>query len=457
MENEKELTKDFKPYYDNFIKDLFGLLSIDSVLTEFDPKNKRAPFGSGIREALDYTLNLAQKEGFRVVNDDNYGGFLEWGEGEEVVLILAHLDVVPVSSGVWTNPPFKPIIKDGKIYARGSSDDKGPLMACYYALKMLKDEGYEPKKKIRFFFGCDEESGSRCLEHFKEKYPQCDYGFSPDAGFPVIFAEKGISGLQIKGTFDNSKLVSFTSGSVSNIVPDTAKCVLKDINLKDEFMRFALQNNLKAEVNGDEYTLYGKAAHGSIPEEGINAALYLGYFLSSFIDTSLTNFIKDYLFFDFNGEKLGIDCHDDEMGDVSSNAGVFRTEGNAFSIVINMRYPRNFDFNEKMIGLKELVESLGLKFSVLSNSRYHYVQKNSILIRALLKSYKKWTTGLKVNTEPVSIGGGTYARDFENCVGFGAEFSDEEDTMHMPDENKQVDRLVLSSFIYKDAIKNLCD
>lgn len=457
MKYEINVEKLFEDYYDNFIKDLDGLLRIPSVLKEFTPENTETPFGQDIRDALDYMLGLARVDGFKAYNVDNYCGFIEWGEGDETVVILCHLDVVP-ASGVWTNPPFEPIIKDGRIYARGSSDDKGPLMATYYALKMLKDQGYTPNKKLRFFFGCDEESGSRGLHHYISKYPECDYGFSPDAEFPCIYAEKGISSIEIRGESTDSRLVSFKSGTAHNVVPDKATATLKDIDLSEELESFAKQNNLKYEINGNEYTMYGKSAHGSTPEAGLNAALYLGYFLSSYLNDSFLNFIKDYLFYDFNGQKLDMEVEDEEMGHTSNNAAIFDLENGKFSIICNLRYTKSFNFDEKMNELKDILSNMNMSLKVLGNSPYHYVPKNSTLVRALLKSYNKWTPGFSSkDREPISIGGGTYARDFKNAVAFGCIFPGEEECMHMPDESADIHNLVLSSFIIMDAIRNICD
>lgn len=457
MQNEINVEKLFEDYYDNFIDDLDGLLRIPSVLKEYDPKNTEAPFGQDIRDALDYMLGLARVDGFKAYNVDNYCGFIEWGKGDETVVILCHLDVVP-ASGEWTNPPFEPIIKNGRIYARGSSDDKGPLMATYYALKMLKDQGYTPNKKLRFFFGCDEESGSRCLEHYISKYPECDYGFSPDAEFPCIYAEKGISTVEITGKSTDERLVSFEAGTAANVVPDKATATIKDINLSNEFSLFATQNNLKYEIDGNKYTLYGRSAHGSTPEEGLNAALYLGYFLSSYFNDSFLNFIKDYLFFDFNGNKLDMDVEDDEMGHTSNNAAIFSLKNGNFSIISNLRYTKSFNFDDKMMELNKTLNDMGMKLKVLSNSNYHYVPKNSTLVRALLKSYNKWTPGFsEKDREPLSIGGGTYARDFKNAVAFGCIFPGETECMHMPDESADIHNLILSSFIIGDAIRNICD
>lgn len=457
MQNEVNVEKLFANYYDNFIEDLDGLLRIPSVLTEFDPSNTEAPFGQNIRDALDYVMGLARVDGFKAYNVDNYCGFIEWGTGDETVVILCHLDVVP-ASGVWTNPPFEPVIKNGRIYARGSSDDKGPFMATYYALKMLKDQGYTPKKKLRFFFGCDEECGSRGLLHYITKYPECDYGFSPDAQFPCIYAEKGISTLEFTGTSSDPRLVSFKSGTAHNVVPDKATATIKDLDLSNEFELFATQNNLKYEINGNEYTLYGKAAHGSTPECGLNAALYLGYFLAPYLNDSFLNFLKNYLFYDFNGSKLNMEVEDDEMGHTSNNAAIFDLENGKFKIITNLRYTKSFNFDEKMEELKNELNDMGMSLKVLSNSPYHYVPKNSTLVRALLKSYNKWTPGFsEKDREPISIGGGTYARDFKNVVAFGVIFPGEEESMHMPDESADIHNLILSSFIIQDAIRNICD
>ena len=457
MQNEINVEQLFEDYYDNFIEDLDGLLRIPSVLTEYDPNNTEAPFGQNIRDALDYMIGLARVDGFKAYNVDNYCGFIEWGEGGETVVILCHLDVVP-ASGTWTNPPFEPVIKNGRIYARGSSDDKGPLMATYYAIKMLRDQGYTPKKKLRFFFGCDEESGSRCLEHYMSKYPECDYGFSPDAQFPCIYAEKGISTIEITGNTTDERLVSFVSGTAHNVVPDKATAVIKDLDLTNEFTNFVTQNNLKYEINGNEYTIYGKSAHGSTPEEGLNAALYLGYFLAPYFNDAFLNFIKDYLFFDFNGNKLDMEVEDEEMGHTSNNAAIFNVKEGKFSIISNLRYTKSFNFDDKMVELKETLNKMGMSLKVLSNSTYHYVAKNSTLVRALLKSYNKWTPGFsEKDREPLSIGGGTYARDFKNAVAFGCIFPGETESMHMPDESSDIHNLVLSSFIIGDAIRNICD
>ena len=447
----KNFMENFRPYYDNFINDLSNLLRIPSVLDAYK-ENSTEPFGKGNKEALEFMLELGKKHGFKAVNIDNYAGFLEFGEGSKVLLILCHLDVVP-ATGKWTNPPFDPIIKENRIYARGAIDDKGPLMASFYALKRLKDEGFNPNMRIRFFFGCDEESGSRCLERYIEKYGECDYVFSPDANFPCIYAENGISAELISGKDNDSNLVSFDSGTVSNVVPDKAVATIKNLNLKNEFSKYLSTNNLKGEIEGNTYTLYGKSAHGSIPEKGINALLHLARFLNKYINNNFLSFL-DSEFDDFYGENLKIAHIDQEMGRVSNNIAVAKFNDNEYKIVTNIRYPKGFIFDEKMETLKDHLKKYNAELKVLGNSTYHYVPKYSHLVQALLKAYRDYT---KDFTEPMSIGGGTYARDFKNAVAFGAVFPDEAESMHMPDESASIENLIKSSYIIEEAIKNICD
>ena len=76
--------------------------------------------------------------GFRTKNIDGYCGYIEFGEGEDLVGIIGHLDVVPTDEG-WTYPPFSGTIFDNKIYGRGAIDDKGPVIASLYAMKSIFD------------------------------------------------------------------------------------------------------------------------------------------------------------------------------------------------------------------------------------------------------------------------------------------------------------------------------
>lgn len=105
--------------------------------------------------------------------------------------IIGHLDVVPAGSG-WSHEPYGGEIADGKMYGRGTLDDKGPVISCLYAMKALKDAGFVPEPTVRLILGLDEESGWKGIKYYFEKEKRPDYGFTPDADFPLINGEKGL-------------------------------------------------------------------------------------------------------------------------------------------------------------------------------------------------------------------------------------------------------------------------
>src|SRR5690625_3490837 len=305
---------------DDIIKDLTNLIKINSELTTYDPKRTGAPFGEGNKEALDFMLNLAKRDGFKGLNVDGYAGHIEYGSSDEYVAMVGHLDVVPAGSD-WTYPPYDAEIHDGKMYGRGTEDDKGPTIAAYYAMKILKELDVKLSKRVKLILGLDEESGWRCVDHYFKKYPEVPVsGFIPDADFPLIYAEKGIVRINIKGNFNNNELISFNGGLRDNMVPDSASVELKtSLNIEQLFNDYLNEHNYVGNVlkENDIYklTIAGKSAHGSTPELGVNAIDLLNNFLiKNKITNELTNIIDKYLANETNGNKLGIKYFDEEMG-----------------------------------------------------------------------------------------------------------------------------------------------
>ena len=218
-------------YQKDLLKSLSEFVAINSVYDESTVCEKH-PFGEGVSKALNYIANLATKDGFEVTNYDNKVVEIIYGRGKKNITIMAHADVVPAGEG-WDQNPFQVVEKKGVLYGRGVSDDKGPLLAAYYALKALRDAGELGGYQIRFLVGGNEESGSLCMEHYFKtlKKPAPTYGFSPDSDFPLIFAEKGIIGFEIETYVDIPGLISIEGGLASNAVIE--KCVVKhDIDIK---------------------------------------------------------------------------------------------------------------------------------------------------------------------------------------------------------------------------------
>lgn len=443
---------------DDLIKDLQALLKIKSELTTFDPNRIGAPFGEGNKEALDWFLALAKKDGFKVENVDGYAGHIEYGEGNEYVGSIGHLDVVPAGND-WTYPPYGAEIHDGKLYARGSEDDKGPTVAVYYALKILKELNVPLSKRVKIILGIDEESGWRCVKHYFKKYPEAPVaGFIPDADFPLIYGEKGITRTVIKGAINDSRILEITGGFRDNMVPDYALVKLSDVSFKDGWLTYLADNELKGDAVLEDgiltLSVTGISAHGSLPHLGKNAIDYLFKGLKIIgLSNKLITFVNEYLVDDYLGKKLAVNYKDAEMGDLTNNFGVIKTEGSDFVINLNLRYPNGVDYQKDVFEkIEALVKPLGYVLSVEHHQKLLYKDPQSALIQTLLKVYRKHTHD---DSEPITIGGGTFARATDNVVAFGPHFLSKPSFIHQRDEFIEIDDLITATIIYTEALYEL--
>ena len=460
-----DFKKEVLNHKEDLLKDLFELLSVRSILgTDI---TEETPFGSGPREALDLILSFGERDGYKTKLVENKAGHIEVGQGEELFGILGHVDVVPVVEADWTSHPFKPEIRDGKIFARGSLDDKGPTMAAYYAVKLLDKLGVKWNKRVRVIIGSDEETGFRCVEAYFKHEEQPASGFTPDAMFPLVYAEKA------RATFDhklkfvvedgnyNYKLVKFNGGQVLNMVIASAKAELvgEVSDIKEKFENFLAQEKLEGEVTVEDtikLTLKGKATHGSTPQYGVNGATKLAEFLSTLgLDNNGKNFV-DYivekLANDPFGEKLGIDYSDNEMGEATYNYGIIDYDllKKVGIVSTDCRHPMKFDLVARLNGVK--VDNIDIE--VTSTKEAHYVPKDDELVTTLMDVYRKHTGDTK--NDAFVLGGGTYARCLKKGVAFGLLFPDKEDTMHQANEYLEVEDLLLATAIYAEGIYKLC-
>lgn len=464
MSKQINWKEEVKKYQDDFLEDLKELLRIDSVRND-DEATDEFPVGPGPAKALHKVLEIGKRDGFETKQLENWAGHIEYGDGDEILGVLGHVDVVPVGSG-WDTDPFDPVIKDGKLYARGSSDDKGPTMAAYYALKIIKDLDLPVNKKIRVIIGTDEESEWQGLAHYLENEQMPDLGFSPDGNFPIINGEKGNYEIDIETKASNEgdlTLVLFESGLRSNMVPQdaTAKIATEDPEaLRDAFDTFISDQPVEgnAEIDSQTVTLnvVGKAAHGSKPQIGVNAATYLAVFLNT-LDLggdakTFTNLVETYLHDDPYGEKLGVAQEDDVMGNLTSNPGVFRFEdGDKGLITVNMRYAVG-DNDMLTSQVTNTLTGEDIKIHVKKGKVPHYVPGDDPLVQTLLDVYAR-QTGFEAHEQV--IGGGTYGRLLDRGVAFGALFPDSTDTMHQANEFMTIDDLMNAMAIYAEAIYEL--
>ncbi|RYG71340.1 dipeptidase PepV [Lentibacillus lipolyticus] len=454
---------------DQFLEDLQGFLNIKSVLDEANA-TADAPLGQGVKDALQYMLDLGEQDGFAVKNVGNLAGHLEMGEaGDELLGILGHADVVPEGDG-WSVDPYSATIKDGKIYARGSSDDKGPTIAAYYGMKIVKDLGIPLNKRVRLIIGTDEESDWRGVTHYFKHEEMPDMGFVPDADFPIIFAEKGISDFDLvlpadaATSDDELVLQAFQSGRRYNMVPDYAEARVslsgEGTEMIQQYQRFLADASLDGQAtteNGEIiFRLNGMSAHGAEPRNGVNAGIWLAKFLQDLpLDASGQKFIATIAEFyeQTRGEVFNMAFSDDISGDLTMNVGVMHySKESEGRIGVNMRYPVTFDMEKGKETLTEAAEAKGLTVENLTDSKPTHVEKDDPLIQTLQRVYED-QTGDK--GELLAIGGGTYARALDHGVAFGAMFPGRADVMHQKDEYAVVDDLLKATAIYAQAIYEL--
>lgn len=422
---------------EDLIKHLQSLIEIPTVYSE--NAGQGAPFGSQVAEGLDFVLNLAGDFGFETKNYDGYMGEVTMGTGEFTIGILCHVDVVPAGEG-WETPPFQPLLKDGKLYGRGSSDNKGPLIGTLYAMKHIQDQGLLPKDAcVKMIIGTNEEEMWQDIPYYIEhaqKLP--DVSLVPDAFFPLIHCEKGLYDFDLiyKRNEKNSakwSVEEITGGSGRNVVP--AECVCR----------------LRAEGSEEriEIKTQGKSAHAMAPEKGVNAISqmirYLAFTGKDEFAAACGDLLEDYY-----GRAAGFACEDEESGKLTCNFGTIHTEGSEIRIECNVRYPASLAFEFIEAQVKGAFTAAGFQVQYIDKLSPVYFPKDSPLVKTLMKVYRS-CTGDK-ERQPISMGGATYARAIPKAVGFGAIFPYEEEVAHEPNEFISVESLLKAAEIIHEAI-----
>lgn len=464
------------------VKTLREFVSIASVVSAADGD---MPYGKTVHDAFMFMLNKAEEEGFDILNVDNYGGHIEFGgvtlnesgeiveTSDETMGIIGHVDVVPEGSD-WDYEPYNGIVENGKLYGRGALDDKGPVIASFYAMKAIKDAGLMPAKKVRLVLGLDEETNWEGMKYYLSRVKPPDFGFTPDSEFPAIYGEMGVLFFDLvrkieKGRETGLELRSLKGGAAANMVADYARAVVRDENrdnykiIKEKAARFREEKGFKVNCKGMgrslEITVQGLAAHGSRPSAGVNAVSQMMELLGT-LDFSnddvadFINFYNTYIGYELDGKSIGAYLEDKQSGKLIFNVGKVDIDTDYASLTVNIRYPVTKTADEVYEGMRPILNKYNFGLVKKKREEPIYLSDDDPMIVLLMDVYRRHTGD---KCDPVVIGGATYARLFDRCVAFGCRFPETVDVAHQKNEFIDLDELFNATKIYADAIYQLAE
>lgn len=443
---------------DALVRHLQGCIQIPSVQAS---DGSGYPYGENVHRCLHYMLDTARELGFAVHNMDEQVGWCEYGEGDEMVAVLSHLDIVPEGEG-WTVPPYEGRVVDGKIYGRGTMDDKGPAVCSLYALKAIRDAGLPLKRRVRLIFGLNEETGSADMKYYNAHGGEAPVmGITPDGEYPVINGEKGLVTHFFARELHQTgevRLLELTGGSAHNIVPNKACAVLACPREMAEKIAGQPADKVTCTLTEDGVRIeaQGVGAHGGTPEQGENAVGRLMLFLSALpLEGDLKQAVEllaNKFGMEYDGKSLGIAMEDELSGPLTMNLGVAQMEDETITVKLSYRYPVTHKYEECVPQVIAAFEGAGFREVHLLHKNALYMPADSPLVSKLMKVYTEYTGR---QDAPKCIGGGTYAKMIPNTLAFGPVFPGDEVREHKPDEYMELSRLMDNTKILASAIYEL--
>lgn len=449
---DKKITEFLADHRDEMIADLQRLVRIASYKEAAQPG---APFGPGPTACMREALKLCEGYGLSVHDLDGYCGYAQWGESPEHVATLSHMDTVPIGDG-WVHDPLGAAYEDGVIYGRGVADNKAGAISSLYAVRALMAAGFAPKMAIRLIFGCDEESGMGDMPYYlaHEKAPK--YAFSPDAGFPLYYAEKGRIDGRVTATFTApTALVRVEGGVAANVVPADATAWLQGYKAAD--LPASAYIDMHDEDGLAVVHASGISCHGGSPQGGRNAAALLYDYLAKVLPAEdgaydALNSFAALIGMHLDGKGMGIDCTDDVAGELTMNIGVIGGGSEGIWFHFDIRHPVTLDAEATARRMQQIFSANGWELPEPHVSRPLYVPLDNPLITTLMGVYQEITGDM---TPPATMGGGTYARTLPCAVSFGHAFAGDNSRAHTYEENLNIDQLIKATRIYAHALAQL--
>lgn len=418
-----------------FLKDLARIIRIPSKKSV---ATTEAPFGEANLNVLREALTIADEYGFSTKMVENAVGYAQLGEEEDYIGVVGHLDVVPEGEG-WSSPPYELTLRDEKLYGRGVLDNKGPIMACLFALKLLQDHEVPLKRTVRIVFGTDEESGSQDMPLYLAKEKAPIFGFTPDCKYPVVYGERGILrvGITTKITADSFTHLGAIVGSQDpSFIPDSLTTVFQ----------------------GRTFTASGKRSPSNAPELGENSITLLAKQLEQVL--TYEDDLKDYLAWivahlhqQHQGEGLGLNWSDSDSGTLQISPYRWTKQDDGMCLEISIRYP--VTVTEEAV-LEQLTKVLPKQstLNVLRRLPSTVFPKEHWGVQKLVTVYEEV---MQEDGQPVTTTGATYARFVPNIVAFGPSFPGQKGIAHNPDEYMDLTDWLKNIEIYMHAILALAN
>ena len=411
---------------EEFIAELQGIARIPSV-SRADLAQPGAPFGPDCRKVLDYALERGRYYGFDTADHDGYAGSITWGDYDHSIGVIAHLDVVPVGDG-WVYPTFGAtyLPEHDVLIGRGVDDNKSAFVGGLFAMRMLREFGVPMRHGVRLICGTSEETGMQdmaALRQMGHRFPETS--LVPDAGFPVNYAQKGMVDGAITTPCEGN-LLQLDAGSVRNVIPDEAACVIAaDV----EAVRAAMGNvdpadaalvDISAVEGGTRIVAKGKSGHAAFPAGGDNAIgrLARGLAATQLLTGTAKSAIEALatLTADPYGESEGVAFTDEPSGQLTLVYGVAHLKAGVLTISVDSRYPVTMDGAKLEADLRAAWAKLNFAVKEFDLSEPFYIPVEDPRVTALMSLYKD-VTGR--DDPPYAMGGGTYSRAVPGAISFG--------------------------------------
>lgn len=444
-------------HWDQIVGDMAELLAVASV-DDREAGRPGAPFGPGPRQALDAALAIAGRLGFATGESEGYIGWADLpGQSPWQLGIIGHVDVVAAGPG-WDFEPYGLTRKDGFLVGRGIVDDKGPLLLALHALRFWAQRGGLPFS-VRVLMGCDEETAMDDVAHYRARFADPDFLFTPDGHFPLCYGEAGIChGLLESAPIQDGQIVRISGGQAPNAVAGEAEALVKGEVPP-------LDSRIEAFREGEGLTrlvAHGTSCHASLPHEGQSA---IGLLVGHLCEQGVGN-VAEQAFLGLlerlhqatDGSGVGIACADGHFGALTAVGSMIGLEDGRLRQVIDFRYPTCTSADQLARSLDELAGSIGGSFQVTHDKEPFLMDPQSPEVQALMDAFNAVTGS---SARPDTSKGGTYARCFTAGACFGPEQPDPEPGpawlggLHSANEGVSEQWLRQCFTIYALAIGNL--